>query len=104
MTRHFFLKVGEKGIFVRGGIADGGGAGREPWQVGTREQEPSGSWKRDTERRGCRDEVGVERLRGSLYCSCLSARWEREQVPWTEGRAGTGRNEGDTSGQLPGSV
>lgn len=59
---------------------------------------------RDTDRRGCRDEMGVEGLRGSLYRSCLSARWEREQVPWTEGREGIGRNEGDTSGQLPGSI
>ena len=31
MTRHFFLKVGEKGVSVRGGIDDGGeGAGKSP--------------------------------------------------------------------------
>lgn len=57
-----------------------------------------------TERRGRRDEIGMEGLRGSLYRSCLSGRWEREQGPWTEGREGTGRDEGDTSGQLPGSI
>lgn len=45
-------------------IADGGGAGREPWQVGTREQGALGSLeKRHTDRE---EDAGMKRVwRGS---------------------------------------
>ena len=55
MTRHFFLKVGEKGIFVRGGIADGGGAVTRMERKGSRalcfegRERASGSDEPDTE-------------------------------------------------------